>query len=414
MDAKHLSTLTDTQLITEVHSLAARERAATAALIAAIGEVDVRRLYLTLGYSSLFVFCIDRLHLSEHAAYGRIAAARAARAFPLVLKLLEDGSLTLTTITLLAPHLTSRNHGDLLRAAIHKSRREVERQVAALRPQPPVATTVRRLPAPTAAAGRSGAPATAAPPSLSTSANGCPILGSTDLARTSPDQHDEAAPALPPVRPAVVAPLSPERYKVQLTITRETHDKLRRAQDLMRHVVPDGDPALIFDRALSALIDVLEKRKLARTTKPRTTKPRPHTGARQQSRHVPASVKREVWARDGGRCTFVGTDGRCSARAFLEVHHLVPYADGGVTDTSNLTLRCRAHNQHDAAVRFGPWTLREETVTYGLGSNRVDSPSNLQPPTPSLQPPPPSLQPPPPGLQPPASNLRLPATIGPP
>jgi 5-methylcytosine-specific restriction endonuclease McrA len=395
MDAKHFSGLSDAQLISEVHSLAARERAATAALIAAIGEVDVRRLYLAHGYSSLFVFCTKRLHLSEHAAYGRITAARAARAFPLVLKLLEDGSLTLTSTTLLAPHLTSGNHVDVLRAAIHKSRREVEQQVAALRPRPAVAAMVRRLPAP-AAAGRSAAPGAATRGAPTPSAD----QARTDLARPSPSQpspgqHAEAAPALPPPRPAVVAPLSPERYKVQLTITRETHDKLRRVQDLMRHVVPDGDPAVILDRALTALLDVLEKRKLARARKPR-----PPRGARQHSRHVPADVKRKVWARDEGRCTFVGTDGRCNARSFLELHHLVPYADGGATDATNLTLRCRSHNQHDAAMRFGPWTLREKQATYELGSNRVDSASNLQPPTPSLHPP--------------ASNLRLPATIAPP
>jgi HNH endonuclease len=167
------------------------------------------------------------------------------------------------------------------------------------------------------------------------------------------------AHAVPPVRPAIVAPLSPERYKVQLTITRDTHDKLRRAQGLMRHTVPDGDPAVIFDRALSALLDVLEKRALGRTPNPR-----PRRDARRVSRHVPAAVRREVWARDGGRCTFVGTDGRCSAREFLELHHVVPYADGGATEATNLTLRCRAHNQHDAAVRFGAWTLREGRMTY--------------------------------------------------
>jgi hypothetical protein len=136
MDAKHLSTLTDTQLITEVHSLAARERAATAALIAAIGEVDVRRLYLVLGYSSLFVFCTERLHLSEHAAYGRIAAARAARTFPLVLKLLEDGSLTLTSTTLLAPHLTS---GESCRRPARGNSQEPARGRTAGRGTPPAA-----------------------------------------------------------------------------------------------------------------------------------------------------------------------------------------------------------------------------------------------------------------------------------
>jgi hypothetical protein len=368
MDATRLARLTDAQLVDEVHSLAARERAATAALIAAIGEVDARRLYIALGYSSLFVFCTERLHLSEHAAYGRIAAARAARTFPIVLALLEDGSVNLTTVTLLAPHLTAENHAGVLRSAIHKSRRKVEEHVAALRPQPPVANLVRRLPTasrPDAAVARGSQQVMAAEQHQAPGHDGAPEP------HTEYEQ-DPAAPALPPtvlpVRPAVVAPLSPERYKVQLTITRETHDKLRRVQDLMRHAVPNGDPAVIFDRALNALLNQLEKRTLARTPRPK-----PPRGARRHSRHVPAAVKREVWARDGGRCTFVGTDGRCSARACLELHHVVPYADGGATDAKNLTLRCRAHNQHDADLRFGPWILRERPMTCELGSNRVES-----------------------------------------
>ena len=117
----------------------------------------------------------------------------------------------------------------------------------------------------------------------------------------------------------------------------------------MRHVVPNGDPAVIFDRAMSVLLKDLEKKTLGRTERPRTT---PET-KRRRSRHVAASVKREVWQRDGGRCAFVGSEGRCRESAFLELHHVIPYADGGKTDTSNLQLRCRAHNAHEAKEWFG-------------------------------------------------------------
>ncbi|HEX7127718.1 MAG TPA: HNH endonuclease, partial [Thermodesulfobacteriota bacterium] len=140
--------LSDAELLAAVPRLAAQEREATVALIAHLAELDVRRLYLAEGYPSLFAYGTQVLHLSEHAAYGRIEAARAARRFPVVLEHLADGSLTLTTVTLLAPHLTVENHRDLLEQARHRSRREVEALVAALRPQPPVPASVRRLPAP--------------------------------------------------------------------------------------------------------------------------------------------------------------------------------------------------------------------------------------------------------------------------
>ncbi len=99
----------------------------------------------------------------------------------------------------------------------------------------------------------------------------------------------------PTSTPARLTPLASERYKVQFTVTRETYDKLRRAQDLLRHVVPNGDPAAIFDRALTLLVAELERAKLAATDRPHlaTTPPREH------SRHISAAVKRMVWARDG-------------------------------------------------------------------------------------------------------------------
>jgi hypothetical protein len=86
--------------------------------------MDARRLYLGAGYSSLFTYCTQALHLSEHAAYGRIEAARAARRFPLVMDLLANGSLTVTTVGLLAPHLTADNHRNVLESACHKRKRE--------------------------------------------------------------------------------------------------------------------------------------------------------------------------------------------------------------------------------------------------------------------------------------------------
>ena len=142
--------LSDPELLLEVRRLAAHERQATARLIAALGELDARRLYLGEGCSSLFTYCTQVLHLSEHAAYGRIEAARAARKWPAILELLADGSVHLTAISLLAPHLTLENHQRVLAMARHKSKREVEEIVATLRPLPAAASSVRKLPAPIA------------------------------------------------------------------------------------------------------------------------------------------------------------------------------------------------------------------------------------------------------------------------
>jgi HNH endonuclease len=145
---------------------------------------------------------------------------------------------------------------------------------------------------------------------------------------------------------SAVSPLSSDHYKLQLTISRDTHDKLRRAQDLLRHTIPTGDVAALIDRALTLLLADLERRRCAATPAPRVA-----AGAGTvRSRHIPASVRRQVWQRDLGRCAFVGTSGRCRETGFLEFHHVEPYADGGPATVENIQLRCRAHNLYEAGL----------------------------------------------------------------
>jgi hypothetical protein len=266
------------------------------------------------------------LHLAEGAAYNRIEAARAARRFPALLAALEEGAVTLTTVRLLAPHLTEDNRQEVIRSACHKGKRDIELLVASLRPKPAVPSTIRKLPQPR-------------PQPVVVADDRVPGL-------LMADAHVDESPKAPAPLPAVT-PLAPERYKLQFTISGDTHDKLRRVQALARHAIPSGDPAEIFDRALTLLLQDLERRRCALATSPRA--PGEATG---NSRHIPASVKREVWRRDDGRCAYVGRDGRCAERGFLEYHHVQPYAAGGPTTAANLELRCRAHNAYEALLFF--------------------------------------------------------------
>ena len=141
-----LSSRSDAELLIEVKRLAAIEREATADLIRLLAEVEARKLHLANGCSSMFAYCTQVLHLSEHAAYARIAAARAATRFPVVVDLLIEGAITLTTVTLLGRHLTDENHAAVLEAARHTSRADVEMLVATLHPQSDVRSAVRKVP----------------------------------------------------------------------------------------------------------------------------------------------------------------------------------------------------------------------------------------------------------------------------
>ena len=233
----------------------------------------------------------------------------------MILERLASGDVGLNTVRLLAPHLTPENHLRVLDEARGKKKAAVEELVARLAPWPDEPVVIRKLPA--------------------------PRIVSVAVPPTSPS----FAP-----RPAAVVPLSPDRYKLQVTIAGATLEKLRLAQDMLRHAVPSGDEALLLDRALTSLLADLARRKFAVTDRPRPGK-EPAPG----SRHVPAEVRRAVWLRDLGRCAFVATDGRrCGERAFLEFHHLRPYAVGGEATAANIQLRCRSHNDYEGKAFFEP------------------------------------------------------------
>ncbi len=147
---------------------------------------------------------------------------------------------------------------------------------------------------------------------------------------------------------AVVAALDSDRYLLKVTLSGAARAKLDRARDILRHVVPNGDPAAIVDRALTVLVEQLEKSRCAAAHRP-AARPR----ATSTPRHVPAAIRRTVWTRDEGRCAFVGVDGRCHETGWLELHHVMPFARGGPTTLENLELRCRAHNAYEAERDFG-------------------------------------------------------------
>jgi hypothetical protein len=301
-----LSRLSDQELVSQVSRLAAGERHATASLVAHLAELYDRRLHERAGFSSLFTFCTEALGMSDSEAYDRMKAAKVVHRYPAAIGMLESGEATLTTIRLLAPHLTPGNHRELFAAASGMGKRQVQELVAERFPEPDVDFSMRRLPSP--------------------------------------------GGVFTPVPPPLVRPLSPDRYQITFTATGDTRAKLELAQDLLRHAVPNGDPAQIFARALEVLVEELVKRKYAAATLPRTSH-----GQANDSRHIPAEVKRAVFIRDRGRCAFVGGQGRtCGERAFVEFHHVTPFGAGGRPTVDNIQLRCRAHNSYEAEVFYGP------------------------------------------------------------
>jgi len=150
---------------------------------------------------------------------------------------------------------------------------------------------------------------------------------------------------------------------MQVVIPKGMHDKLRHAQALMSHAVPSGDVVKVLDRALDLLITHLERRKIG--AKDRSNPGSERTTATHKH-YVPAHVRRAVWDRDQGQCTFVSAAGnRCGARRLLEYDHVEPLARGGASTVANVRLRCRAHNQCEARRAFGASYMRRKRIERG-------------------------------------------------
>jgi len=335
--------LTDAELVEELKRCARNESASTASLVAHLAEMDVRELHLGMGFRSLYAYCLEELRLSESATCKRIEVARVARRHPALLDHLADGSLSLTTARMIGSHLTDDNNRELIAAAAGLGMRAVEDLIARRFPRPDVATLIRKLPVPAA----SQAPLVmgACPPGAASSAERAPATADTSPSTAVPLTR----PPAPAARPLIAA-LSADRYQVRFTASASTCRKLRLAQDLLRHAVPSGDLAEIVDRALTTLIDDIARKKCAAVTKGAEH----GRSAAAGSRRIPSQVRRAVWKRDEGMCAFVGSGGRrCRSRAFLEFHHVTPYAVGGEASESNIQLRCRAHNVYEAKLFYG-------------------------------------------------------------
>src|SRR5881396_3821106 len=95
----------------------------------------------------MYVYCVEKLRLSEDAAYKRIQAARAARRFPAIFAAVADGRLHLTALSLLVPHLTETNADDLLAAAAHKTKSDIDQLLAQRFPRTELLPLVRAIPA---------------------------------------------------------------------------------------------------------------------------------------------------------------------------------------------------------------------------------------------------------------------------
>jgi len=317
----------DATLVDRLQALAACEREARADFIVHLAAFDERRLYLAAGYPSLFAWLVEHLHLPKASAFRRVTAARLHARMPAVASYLREGRLSLVKLCLLKDVLDPKNCLALLEQAAAMSENEVENLATILDPArktAPPRDSIRPLPPPPPAtphdlfAPRSPPPATAAAPPA----------------------------AAPPPAPTEPPPL---RHLVKMTVGGSFMALLDEVRAETSHTHPGASLEVLLAECMKQALASWPKKRRAATGRPRAT-----GGKKSISRTIPAQVRRVVWERDEGRCTFVSDDGhRCSATRRLQLHHDLAYSRGGPATVENIRLLCAMHNDFMARADFG-------------------------------------------------------------
>ena len=311
-----------------ISELARREHSALADLLLAVAEFDGQEGYRQLGFSSLFDFLHREVGLSRGSAYYRQVGARLVRRFPEVEQPVRDGKLCITVVSELAKVMTEVNRAEVLPAFFGCSRQEAKQLVAELRPveQVPRRTVVTAVPL------------------LASMGSAPEIVQPVGRDRTHPDRGVPVAVEAW----TLVEPMTTTASRMHITVSPAFVAMLKKAKAGQGHVQPNATDEQVLTAALQLLLQKQEKRRAS----------------------VPAKVKREVRARDGGRCQWpLASGGVCGSEVRTEVDHVVPRGKGGASTVENCRVLCRQHNLEAARQAYGGEVMDRYTQGVpGVGS----------------------------------------------
>ena len=383
--ARALKGVSDKRLLSSIRKLSETERKTVLSILVHLIEIDRRRLYLEMGYSSLFEFCVKSLGYSRSVAGRRISVARCIRKLPLAMSALASGKVSLTNLSLITGIITTENASDLLSRIAGASKKEVELLVSSRRPRSVIRDRVKPVYVRTeifvsdTGSGERGEVRSAK--RLDGRAAVTPPGGSGK----SPDSEDISSGSGPAA--AERRMVLEERFEVKFGVDQEFIEKMERLRSLLstkhhRHLEFEEFFGMLMDeyierRSPEGRIRRKERREQKKAEKERKvaeleqkavpgtdstraagTSEKTHkasmTAQEKVSRYIPRKVRDEVHVRDKGRCTYVSPGGRrCGATHDLQIDHKVPFARGGDNSPSNLRLLCGKHNRLEAERAYG-------------------------------------------------------------
>ncbi len=278
-------------------------------LIAVLQEIDDCKGFRALDFKSLFDYATQSLGLTESVSFNFITIARKSREVPRLQEMIQKQEISVSNARMIAPVLTPENQDRWLSIAAESSKRELEKEIAKEFPDRQVQERARYV--------------------------------------------------------------SEKVIELKMGISEDLYELLKHVQDL---VSSQSGKAANLEGTLRAALELYvekkdpqkkaeraeQKKSLSTAAQALTPNTEPVPGQVKsdpvivKQRFIPAHLEHAVRHRDGGQCTHQSTDGaRCSEKRWLDIHHVQPLSEGGVTSLDNLTLVCRGHHQliHDQ-LRF--------------------------------------------------------------
>lgn len=287
-----LSKLTDNVLLERTAGLVLSERKITHLILWHINEVETRRLFSVIGFSSMMDYMVEHLKYNSSSAYERLQASRLLRKIPQLAEKLEEGTLNLTQMVQVNVCINKEM----------KSGNEVSLEKTAQ-----IFENIESL-------------------------NKFETQKALAIEFNQPIQMHE-----------IIKPQRDNSVRMELTFTEEQMASLKRVKDLLSHSLPDATWADIISYLSNKQIQKSLGRKEASIQTAKTTQSFPAAGIRKA---IKITTRRELLTKANHCCEFVDATSkkRCSGKFQFQIDHIVPLALGGSNAESNLRILCRTHN----------------------------------------------------------------------
>ena len=294
------------KLHTETLALVKEERRITGLVISNLQKIYDTKLYLQMGFSSMFEYCTRGLGYSEASAYRRISTVKLSATIPEIKAKLDSGDLNMTTLSMAQSFFTRAEKGlkQVSGTNVVAFNLESKKKVLAKIENCSKKQTEEIL--------------------IHTAVE----LG---LAKT-----------LEPARNEKLRVVSSNEVALHLRLKKSTLSKLEQIKSLRAHKNPNMSYADLIEDMSDYM---LKKIDLSRATPMKKTK----APARSEvvSRYIPSHIKRAVWQRDQGQCTYRSelNQQRCGSKHLLQIDHIIQFSQGGPNSMTNLRLLCHAHHR---------------------------------------------------------------------